>query len=241
MIWTRESVSFNAAYENERMLAHVFLPKNAMPPYQAVVVFGGVGINTASGIDDFGFPFEFLIRAGRAVVIPAFAGTLERGPSLVGIPENDEVDRSLKWYWDLARTVDYLETRNDIDDKRLGFYALSWGAFHAPRLLALEQRFKASALVSGGLYPQPRSVDSWNFAPRYVVPTLMISGKYDSAFPYDTNLKPLFDTLGTAPADKEIKMFDGGHANPVTRPETLGHIVNWFDRYLGRVKERDVP
>ena len=90
----------------------------------------------------------------------------------------------------------------------------------------------ASALVSGGLYPQPRSVDSWNFAPRYVVPTLMISGKYDSAFPYDTNLKPLFDTLGTAPADKEIKMFDGGHANPVTRPETLGHIVNWFDRYV---------
>jgi dienelactone hydrolase len=135
--------------------------------------------------------------------------------------------------------VDYLETRPDIDAKKLGFYALSWGAFHAPRLLALDGRFKASALVSGGLIDQQRSVDSWNFAPRYTVPTLMISGKYDAAFPYETNLKPLFDALGTAPANKEIKLFDGGHANPVTRPETLGHIITWFDRYLGEVKERD--
>ena len=42
--WTRETVSFKAAYANDRVIAHLFLPKNVAPPYQVVVVFGGSGI-----------------------------------------------------------------------------------------------------------------------------------------------------------------------------------------------------
>ena len=38
---TRERVSFNAAYGGERVMAHLFLPKNAVPPYQTVVYFPG--------------------------------------------------------------------------------------------------------------------------------------------------------------------------------------------------------
>ena len=37
--WTREKVSFDAAYGGERVVAHVFLPKGVRPPYQTVVVF----------------------------------------------------------------------------------------------------------------------------------------------------------------------------------------------------------
>ena len=237
--WTKETVSFKAAYANDRVLAHLFLPKNAAPPYQVIVVMGGSGIVSARHVEDFGFPYEFLIRSGRAVLIPAYWGTLERGPSALRLPTNEEIDRAIKWSRDLGRSVDYLETRADtIDVTKLGFYAISWGAGHAARLLAVDTRFKAVAMLSGGLLsPQPREVDSWNFAPRYRVPTLMVNGKQDFILPYETNQKVLFDALGTPAADKRLITYEGGHRNPVTRPDLLGEIIGWFDRYLGPVRQ----
>jgi formylglycine-generating enzyme required for sulfatase activity/dienelactone hydrolase len=236
-LWTRETVSFRAAYD-DRVKAHLFLPRRFSPPYQVVAVLGGIGINQATRIEDFPFPYEFLLASGRAVVIPAFAGTLERGPSPNVLPPNEEGVRSLKWFWDLARTIDYLETRPDVfDTTKLGFYGLSLGAMHAPRLLAVDKRFKAAALISGGLGTAPRAFDAWNYAPHYKVPTLMINGKHDVTFPYETNQLVLFNALGTAPADKKLSSFDGGHANPVTLPDKLAEIIAWFDRYLGKVQE----
>ena len=234
--WVKETVSFKAAYANDRVVAHLFLPKDAAPPYQVIVVFGGSGIMSARRVEDFGFPYEFLIRSGRAVMIPAYWGTLERGPSALGLPANEERDRAINWSRDLGRSVDYLQTRADIDAAKLGFYALSWGAGHAPRLLAVDTRFKATALLSGGLFEsQPPEVDSWNFAPHYRVPTLMVNGKQDFVFPYETNQKVLFDALGTPAAHKKLITYEGGHRNPVTRPDLLGEIIGWFDRYLGPV------
>jgi len=236
--WVRETVSFKAAYANDRVLAHVFLPKNVPPPYQGIVVFGGAGIMAAKRVEDFGFPYEFLIRSGRAVIIPAYWGTLERGPSDLLLPANEEIDRAIKWSRDLGRSIDYLQTRPDIDATKLGFYAISWGAGHTPRLLAVENRIRAAALLSGGLFPsQPREVDSWNFAPRYRVPTLMVNGRQDFTFPYETNQKVLFSALGTPAADKKLITYEGGHRNPVTRPDLLGEIISWFDRYLGPTQQ----
>jgi len=93
--------------------------------------------------------------------------------------------------------------------------------------------------VSGGLqYTQPPEVDSWNFAPRYHVPTLMLNGKQDFIFPYETNQRLLFNALGTPERDKKLLLFEGGHRNPETRPELVSEIIGWFDHYLGPVKER---
>jgi dienelactone hydrolase len=221
------------------VIAHLFLPKNAAPPHQTVIVLGGIGIETIKRVEDFGFPYEFLMRSGRAVMIPAFWGTIDRSPSLSALPANEEIDRAIKWSRDLGRSIDYLQTRPDIDAKRIGFYSISWGASQTPRLLAVETRIKAAALLSGGLKPgQPPEVDAWNFAPRYRVPTLMVNGREDFTYPYETNQKLLFDALGTPPADKKLVVYEGGHRNPVTRPDLLGEILSWFDRYLGPVAER---
>jgi eukaryotic-like serine/threonine-protein kinase len=239
--WTSETVSFRAAYANDRVIAHLFLPKGAVPPCQVVIVFGGSDIMSAKHMEDlqYGYPYEFLIRSGRAVMIPAYWGTLERGPSEWFLPSQQERERSLKWSWDLSRSVDYLQARRDIDSTKLGFYAISWGATHAPRLLAVDTRFKAAALVSGGLLRrQPPEVDSWNFAPRYHVPTLMLNGKQDFILPYETNQKLLFHALETPERDKKLLLFEGGHRNPETRPELVSEIIGWFDHYLGPVKER---
>ncbi len=92
---------------------------------------------------------------------------------------------------DLGRSIDYLETRPDIDARKLGFYGVSAGAAHGVRLLAVDGRFKAAVLSSGGLLPnQPAETDAWNFAPRFHVPVLMVNGRDDFLFPLDTNQKP---------------------------------------------------
>jgi Uncharacterized conserved protein len=81
--WRRETVTFRSAYGNERVIAHLFLPKNAPPPYQVVAIMGGATImDGTKRVEDFEYPYEFLLRSGRAVIIPAYSGTLERGPSV---------------------------------------------------------------------------------------------------------------------------------------------------------------
>jgi hypothetical protein len=66
----------------------------------------------------------------------------------------------------------------------------------------------------------------------------MVNGREDFAFPFETNQKLLFDALGTPAADKRLVLYEGGHRNPVTRPDLLGEILTWFDRYLGPVAEQ---
>ena len=43
--WRKETVSFDAAYGNERIRAYLYLPKNATPPYQTIVYFPGGDAN----------------------------------------------------------------------------------------------------------------------------------------------------------------------------------------------------
>jgi eukaryotic-like serine/threonine-protein kinase len=115
----------------------------------------------------------------------------------------------------------------------------SRGAVHAVRLLAVYPRFKAGVLSSGGLQmSQPAEVNAWNFAPRVQVPVLMVNGRYDFIFPLDTNQKPLFQALGTKESDKRHVLYDGGHRNLVTRPDLIGEVLDWFDRYLGPTQSR---
>jgi hypothetical protein len=37
---------------------------------------------------------------------------------------------------------------------------------------------------------------------------------------------------------RRLVLYEGGHRNPVTRPDLLGEILTWFDRYLGPVAEQ---
>ncbi len=105
------------------------------------------------------YPYQFIVRSGRAVVIPAYSGSLERGPSPVILPRNQERDRAIRWSMDLGRTVDYMETRPDLDTRKLGFYGVSWGANEGPRLVAVDGRFKTLVLSSGGLELQSAAGD----------------------------------------------------------------------------------
>jgi dienelactone hydrolase len=244
--WRTEKITFDAAYGNERVSAYLFLPRNAVPPYQLVVYFpSGYAIRMRLSANLTAQPFQYLLRTGRAVLHPIYKGHFERksGPLLspTGSP-NALRDRIIQHYRDLARSIDYAETRPDIDAARLAYYGASAGVTNAPVFLALEPRFKAAVLLAGGL-PSSRllpEIDAINFAPRAKTPTLLLTGRYDFVFPVDTNQKPLIRLLGAAEQDKKLTVFDdtGHFPSASDLPEAAGMTLDWLDRYLGPVRTK---
>jgi dienelactone hydrolase len=240
--WRRETVSIAAPYGRERMLVHLLLPKNAAPPYQAVIYYPGSYAWSLPSSDELPVPiyFDFIARSGRAIVHPVYQGTYERrfaGEAPTGPARRDMFIATAK---DLSRTIDYLETRPDIDRHRLGFYVFSMGAQLLPAV-ALEPRLKTAILLSAGLVASvrrnlPPEIDPVNFAPRLRLPVLMLSGRYDFLLPVDTAQKPLFDALGTPAADKRHFIFDEGHVP--ARTVLIRETLDWLDRRLGPVTMR---
>ena len=235
--WRHEVVSVRAAYGDERLPIHLFLPKNVDPPYQAVVYFPPSSARYLTDSTNPNFPFGYFIpKSGRALIYPIFQSTYERQVEQHG--PNDRRDVMIQIAKDLSRTVDFLETREDIDSDRLAFYGLSWGGYIGPLLTAIEPRFDVSVLLAGGLYRLP---DDWppaavpqNFAPRSTVPTLMVNGKADFGAPVETNIQPMFDMLGTPAEHKRLALLDGGHV-PASPNEVIREVLDWLDRYLGPV------
>jgi hypothetical protein len=238
-----ERVSFTAGYGGERMAAYLFLPKDSPPPYEAVIYWGPSGLATLRSFTDrdwvlFNTMMGFIPRSGRALVIPVFKGTYDRDDPQFSIrntsPDSTTAYRDLavQWIKDLRRTVDYLESRPDINASRLGYYGWSWGGQMAGLALALEPRIKAAVLNVGG-YPSggPRpEVDPVNYVPRVRVPTLMLNGRHDVVFDYETSQVPFFQHLGTAPADKKHMIYPTGHSVP--QAALVRESLAWFDLYL---------
>jgi dienelactone hydrolase/predicted Ser/Thr protein kinase len=235
--WTREKVSFDAAYGGERVVAHLYLPKNAAPPFQTVIYFPGSG---AIHADKFVLsPYaDFIPKSGRALLAPIFKSTFERRDALNSdYPEPTAFwrDHVVMWSKDVGRSIDFLETRKDIDRSKLAYVGLSWGSALAPCFLAVEGRLKVAVLESGGLEfqrPLPE-VDQFNFVSRVKIPVLMVNGRYDHFFPVELSQDPLFRLLGTPEKDKKHLLFETGHAPP--RKDFIRATLDWLDKYLGPV------
>jgi eukaryotic-like serine/threonine-protein kinase len=232
--WRKEKVSFQAAYGKERVIADLYLPKNAAPGYQIVLFFPGSPGLTEKVLDPYEFRLvELILRSERAVMLPSYKGYLERGPT-----PNGYLDRELTLHWskDLGRSIDYLETRSDIDIGKLAYLGYSLGAWQGPRLVAVEPRIKAAVLAatcSGN--PVSPEVDPWNFVPRVKIPVLVLSGRNDFICPLETSVIPLFDLLGTPKKDKLQRIYESGHAI-FYQPEVFKDMFDWLDRYLGPVR-----
>ena len=238
-LWTQEIVSFDATYGDDRIMAHIFLPKNIEPPYQVVAYYpSSDGIFTSTSDDLEISRIDFIIMSGRAVVYPILMGTYERNIGLdTTWPKNTRAytNHVVQWIQDFTRTIDYLETRDDLNLDRLGFNGYSWGGWNGPIVLALDDRFKTGVFVSGGIPPtlaRPEA-SSASFASRVKVPVLMISGKHDILRPVATFQKPMFDSLGTPDEYKRHAILDGGHSPP--RNQLIRETLDWLDQYLGPV------
>ncbi|MCK5208170.1 MAG: hypothetical protein KAQ79_09120, partial [Cyclobacteriaceae bacterium] len=131
---TLEKITFNATYGNERIIAFLYLPKNVLPPYQTVIYFPGGGVLRGGSIEDnhrhLYRRLEFMIKNGRAVLSPVYIGTWERSdPDIHEIYYPNEshahTEFMIKLIKDFSRSIDYLESRSDIDSNKLAYYGHS--------------------------------------------------------------------------------------------------------------------
>lgn len=247
--WIHELISFNASYGKERMLAHLFLPADKEPPFQTVIYFPGsasIWTPSSEGIEDYyeyTMFLSFLVRNGRAVMYPVYKGTFERGtPETMNLLIDPAQSMSYAYteitiqdVKDFSRSIDYLQSRSDIDGQKLAYMGMSWGGMMAAIVTAVEPRIDASVLIAAGLMGVGRpEVNDCNYAGRVRVPTLMMCGRYDGVLPPALSQQPLYDLLGTPEKDKKYLLYETDHIPP--RVEYIKETLAWLDKYLGPVR-----
>jgi formylglycine-generating enzyme required for sulfatase activity/dienelactone hydrolase len=237
-IWIRERILFDAGYGSERVPLYLYLPASGTPPYQTIVYWPGWDTFALDDIDEyFAKQLDFVVKSGRAVAFPVYKGTFERRvggarqrPAFNTAEYRDSTIDGVK---DLRRTLDYLETRTDIDNRALGFFGYSWGGVNGPIVLAQEPRLRAAVIDIGLLPPMSATpeVDPVNALPRVRQPTLLLSGEFDPMVPM-INARRYFALLGTAREAKDHVVAIGGHFIP--RELLIREVLDWYDTHLGQ-------
>jgi TolB-like protein/dienelactone hydrolase len=248
--WREEKIHINSPYTADGMELLLLLPGGGEHALQALILMPGSDAftpgATIEGYDweDYEPSVATVLHSGRAIVLPTWENAFSRGRRWTGDPvEEPEAyaeftrNRILHWRQDLGTTLDYLETREDIDTDRIGFLGISLGAILPIAPLAVEPRIRTAVLVAGGLggrghHPLVKPV---NHAPRVRIPVLTMNGRYDYGVSLEGRQKPLFDLLGSAPDQKKHVLYDAGHVGfPVQQQRR--EIGAWLDTHLGRVR-----
>lgn len=239
--WTANRITIDAGYNNERLQLYIYLPKNSKGPYEPIVFFPGSGDIYTRKYDPASFEerIGFIVKSGRALIRPIYKGTFERFDDLHSDLQEETVfykDHVIMWCKEISRTIDYLETRKDIQADKIGYLGWSWGGFMGGIIPAVETRIKAIVLNVGGMemHKALPEADQINFLPRIKQPILMLNGKHDMFFPVETSLKPMFQFLGTLKENKKLIIFDSGHLVP--RSDFVRESLQWFDTHLGKLK-----
>lgn len=238
--WTKQRITIDAGYGKERLPMYLFLPKNVHPPYQAVVFFPSARVNLmpdSRNLGDMQF-VDYVIRSGRALAYPIYRETYERGKDMRIAPGAiEDLQLVIQESKEVRRTVDYLQTRPDIDKTRLAYLGVSQGSAYGVIFTALDDRFKAVVFLDGGFFLGPTlpERDQVNFAARIKKPVLMVNGQYDFTFSPDRSQLPLLKAIATPEADKRRVVSATPHDVSQDRAMLSREVLTWLDRYLGKV------
>jgi eukaryotic-like serine/threonine-protein kinase len=235
--WTIEKITFNSAYGKERVIGYLYLPKNSSPPFQTLILFPGMDATWEKDLlkdNNTKWWIDYLLKSGHAVMCPIFKGTFDRIDEREPVVLNGYQAQEwiIKWVKDFSRSIDYLETRPDIDSSRIGYYGFSLGGFMGGIIPAVEgHRLKINILILAGLKGDGEMV---SYVSRIKIPTLMLNGKYDYTFPLENSVKPFYRFLGTPEKDKDLILYETDHYVP--QNEMIKEVLTWCDKYLGPVK-----
>ena len=238
--WTRLKISY-IALDNDTALGYLYVPKQAAAPYQTIVYLASTA--AFSGLRTVPEEVEWAIgpniRAGRAVFAIVFRGSAERafGPGWEPPAPSTVRFRDLMVLHgtEMRRAVDYLETRDDIDKRRLAYVGLSWGAGSRLPLAAIDDRFHAVVLIGGGiderLQPTLPEASNINFAPYIRPPKLVLNGDADEEHPWQTRGLPLWNLLREP---KQLVLLPGVGHIPALQ-DRVPAINRFLDQTLGPV------
>jgi dienelactone hydrolase len=259
--YRREKVVFRSK-PGAAVLAYLLTPKGAKPPYPTMVCVPGHGrgVDDIVGIDDKGadrtdkdgyqhdFAIQVVEHGMAAVAIEPMGFGCRRDPKTkkrgLGVsacqPSAGAAlvlgQTMIGWrVWDVMRTVDWIETRKELDARRVGCMGISGGGTCTTFSAALEPRLRV-AMISGYLnifrdciVSLSHCIDNYvpgilNWAEMYDVagliaprPLFVESGEKDEIFPIEasresfTRVKKvyeLFDAAGVI----EQETFDGPHS-----------------------------
>ena len=236
-VWIKEKISLDVGYNNETMDVLIFKPKNSFGPSSPVIIHPGANYyTTPPEIDDVNpgeFSLDFLIKSGKTLVWPAWKGSLNRMPE--NRSSNEDTLRQFRsqfiaWVDDTDKTLDYLETRSDIDSNNIFYLGMSYGALFNTHTLLFEDRYKGAILYVGGAFPTyPPLVDGINHLPRIKTPFLMLNGEQDYLVPKSA-ANFFFQSTGTPSEDKKIIFYDSGHW-PLPRNQMIKETLSFIDQY----------
>ncbi|MGO8818544.1 MAG: protein kinase domain-containing protein [Terriglobia bacterium] len=238
--WRVEKVSYDAAYNNERMAAYLFLPKRVRSRYQTVVFSPSARVfdlQNSRTLGDIKF-FDYIVQSGRAVLYPVFYGTYERQGKTVYVGAAQTLTYYANRSKDLGRSLDYLDTRPDIDPQKIAYLGVSMGSAEGIIYTTIAQsRLRTAMFLDGGYFldKPPAGGDQADFAPRLRIPVLMVNGRDDYVFSVDKSQNPFFRMLGTPESDKRHVVLDTPHDVTGQRTQLVTAVLDWLDKYLGRV------
>lgn len=238
--WTRERITFTGPAGDD-VVAYLYLPRHASPPYQTIVLVPGSNAFFADHVTTIAERLLGpVIRSGRALLVPVLEGMLERpfahGQALPDPPSIAFRDLMVRHATELRYGIDYLETRPEVDTAALAYTGLSFGAGSRLPLAATDDRFDAFILIGGGIdermQPTLPEASNINFAPRIPGPTLLVNGQHDEEHPWLTRGQPLWNLLREP---KRLVLVEGaGHLPP---PEALiPAITGFLEDVLGPVR-----
>jgi len=209
--FTKYRIEFNGI-EGDRVPGHLYLPKEIRGRVPAVLVQHGIGDKKRAA---------YIVECCKmlnargiiALAIDAPERGERKGPGKSG-PNMVNLFAVQAWYrqhcGDYSRALDYLESRPDVDARRLGYVGFSWGAMTGVTFTAHDPRVKAMTSVVGGgliglLGKQLDPVSNVRrIAPR---PLLFINAKQDQIV-----LRPFANALHKAAGPHAIvKWYDTDH------------------------------
>ena len=214
--WTREKIVYNGA-RGKRAIAYLYLPKNFQRPLQVIhfIPAGDVFARFRPLTEAIEVTLDAFMKGGRAVFSVVLEGFIERDrppgyqrPLTTMVEFVEETAANIE---DMRRGLDYLETRGDVDARRIAYIGPSASDFKLI-MPAVEQRY--GAVIFNGAAAR-KYHDQWhpaanpiNFVSRIRAPKLLMHGRYDEASSVKTEGEPLYALM---PQPKRLEIYEGGH------------------------------
>ena len=180
---------------------------------------------------------KYMLDEGYSLIIPVYYNNYDREKPLKDWwPNQSEEYKNaiIKIGKDFKRVIDYLETREDLDTKKLSYMGYSWGSVTSNILLAIDDRIKSAAIFIGGLMLQKsrKEIEAHFYLRRIKIPILHIVGKLDGIFEYEDSFLPWNKLIGTPEEDKFIIAIDkGGHGDGISQDIIINNHLELLKKY----------
>ena len=218
--------SSNIITSNMTMPIHHLRADPKMKSKKALIYFPG---SNALYRDKITYPtwITDMVNSGVDVIFPEYLSTYSRQDGMktdIGNTSMNYRDHLITWVKEVRYAVDYA-IQNGYEPH---YFGVSWGGQVGVNILAIEDRFKTGILYVGGISLDDvrEEIQPEKYAARIKIPTLLLNGRYDFYFPYQSSQLPLYNLMNLDNNKKRHVVVDYAHYVPmhIVREETLKWI-----------------